>query len=100
MKPVYITVIPAAVAFGCICCELPQRTEEGERRPEARRSLSEDTLPRRNIDGNNAAVTVPMYANHDQKAFRKWGEKMGVKVSVLGPPADGTFPTVNILEEK
>jgi ABC-type sugar transport system substrate-binding protein len=31
------------------------------------------------------AINMPMYVNHDQAAFKKWGEKMGVKVSILGP---------------
>ncbi|QHT68341.1 sugar ABC transporter substrate-binding protein [Rhodocytophaga rosea] len=32
------------------------------------------------------SVNMPMYVNHDQAAFKRWGEKMGVKTSVLGPP--------------
>jgi ABC-type sugar transport system substrate-binding protein len=32
------------------------------------------------------SVNMPMYVNHDQAAFKRWGEKMGVKISVLGPP--------------
>lgn len=31
------------------------------------------------------AINMPMYVNHDQKAFKRWGEKNGVKVSILGP---------------
>jgi ribose transport system substrate-binding protein len=31
------------------------------------------------------AINMPMYVNHDQRAFKQWGEKMGVKVSILGP---------------
>lgn len=31
------------------------------------------------------AISLPLYVNHDQKAFKKWGEKNGVVVSVLGP---------------
>ena len=30
-------------------------------------------------------VNFPMYVNHDQAAFHKWGQKMGVKTTVLGP---------------
>lgn len=32
------------------------------------------------------SVNMPMYVNHDQAAFKRWGEKMGVKTSILGPP--------------
>ena len=31
------------------------------------------------------AINLPLYVNHDQKAFLKWGEKMGVSTSILGP---------------
>jgi ABC-type sugar transport system substrate-binding protein len=31
------------------------------------------------------AINLPLYVNHDQKAFLKWGKKMGVRTSVLGP---------------
>ena len=31
------------------------------------------------------AINLPLYVNHDQKAFRKWGEKTGVRISILGP---------------
>ncbi|MFC5409582.1 substrate-binding domain-containing protein [Larkinella bovis] len=45
------------------------------------------------------AVTMPMYVNHDQATFRRWGEQRGVKVSVLGP-ADWDVPAqINTIEE-
>lgn len=45
------------------------------------------------------AVTMPMYVNHDQAAFRRWGEKMNVKVSILGP-AEWDIPAqINTIEE-
>ncbi len=31
------------------------------------------------------AVNLPLYVMHDQAAFKKWGEKMGVRISILGP---------------
>src|SRR4028119_598097 len=31
------------------------------------------------------AINLPLYVNHDQKAFKQWGEKMGVITSILGP---------------
>jgi ribose transport system substrate-binding protein len=31
------------------------------------------------------AINLPLYVMHDQAAFRKWGEKMGVRISILGP---------------
>ncbi|MGB3585285.1 MAG: substrate-binding domain-containing protein [Tunicatimonas sp.] len=31
------------------------------------------------------AVNMPLYVNHDQAAFKKWGQQRGVKTSILGP---------------
>lgn len=31
------------------------------------------------------AINLPLYVNHDQKAFMAWGKKMGVRTSILGP---------------
>jgi ribose transport system substrate-binding protein len=31
------------------------------------------------------AINLPLYVNHDQKAFIEWGKKMGVRTSILGP---------------
>lgn len=31
------------------------------------------------------AINLPLYVNHDQKAFLEWGKKMGVRTSILGP---------------
>ncbi len=45
------------------------------------------------------AVTMPMYVNHDQAAFRAWGKKRNVSVAVLGP-ADWDVPAqINVIEE-
>ncbi|MEO0334440.1 MAG: hypothetical protein AAF223_22670, partial [Bacteroidota bacterium] len=30
-------------------------------------------------------VNYPMYVNHDQVAFKRWGQQRGVKTSILGP---------------
>nr|WKN38820.1 substrate-binding domain-containing protein [Tunicatimonas sp. TK19036] len=30
-------------------------------------------------------VNYPMYVNHDQDAFKRWGQQRGVKTSILGP---------------
>jgi ribose transport system substrate-binding protein len=31
------------------------------------------------------AINLPLYVNHDQAAFRLWGEKRGVRTTILGP---------------
>ncbi|MCK8493665.1 MULTISPECIES: substrate-binding domain-containing protein [Spirosoma] len=45
------------------------------------------------------AVTMPMYINHDQAAFKRWGAKHGVNVSVLGPAEWDVPAQINIIEE-
>ena len=45
------------------------------------------------------AVTMPMYVNHDQAAFKRWGTKTGVKVSILGPAEWDVPAQINIIEE-
>ena len=45
------------------------------------------------------AVTMQMYVNHDQAAFKRWGAARNVKVSILGP-ADWDVPAqINTIEE-
>ena len=31
------------------------------------------------------AINLPLYVNHDQKAFLEWGKRKGVRTSILGP---------------
>ncbi|HLL95066.1 MAG TPA: substrate-binding domain-containing protein, partial [Spirosoma sp.] len=45
------------------------------------------------------AVSMPMYVNHDQATFKRWGRERNVTVSVLGP-ADWDVPAqINTIEE-
>lgn len=85
------------LAVQLFSCELPPRGEQSAR-------IAEDTYTETDFANEEyvmvtTAVTMPMYVNHDQAAFKKWGEKMGVKVSILGP-ADWDVPgQINIIEE-
>jgi len=45
------------------------------------------------------AVTMPMYVNHDQATFRRWGRERGVKVSILGPAEWDVPAQINVIEE-
>lgn len=45
------------------------------------------------------AVTMPMYVNHDQAAFKRWGAERGVKVSILGPAEWDVAAQINTIEE-
>jgi ribose transport system substrate-binding protein len=44
-------------------------------------------------------VNFPMYVNHDQAAFKAWGEKMGVKTTILGPSEWDVVAQVGVIEQ-
>src|SRR5688572_10600203 len=81
MRTVGVIALLLFIVFGC---ELPPRSGMTI-------SSSIQTADRPlNIENEEyvmvtTAVTMPMYVNHDQAAFKRWGEKMNVKVSILGP---------------
>jgi ABC-type sugar transport system substrate-binding protein len=77
-------------------CELPQKKDQ------VAQPLATDVWQ---IDAEEeyvmvtTAVTMPMYVNHDQAAFERWGAERKVKVSILGP-ADWDVPAqINTIEE-
>ena len=91
------TYLPAFLIL-LFSCELPPRDEQASQR--APSGEAEEV-----IIGNEeyvmvtTAVTMPMYVNHDQAAFKRWGEKMGVKVSILGPAEWDVPAQINTIEE-
>lgn len=67
-------------------CELPSREDVASQNVSALTTIDDDR------SGTNeeyvmitTAINMPMYVNHDQAAFKRWGKKMGVKTSILGP---------------
>lgn len=67
-------------------CELPPRQQEGESTKNAITTLqTTEASPDEEYVMITTAINMPMYVNHDQEAFKRWGKQMGVKVSVLGP---------------
>ena len=44
-------------------------------------------------------VNFPMYVNHDQAAFHKWGQKTGVKTTVLGPSEWDIVQQIAVIEQ-
>ncbi|MEP6738407.1 MAG: substrate-binding domain-containing protein [Chryseolinea sp.] len=78
-------------------CELPPRN--ANKNTEVNTSSRDTVITNEEYVMVTTAVTMPMYVNHDQAAFKKWGEKMGVKTSILGP-ADWDVPAqINTIEE-
>lgn len=97
MKRIHL-LIPIVLLLVWSSCELPPR----DRKQATTSSPTSDST--REIQNEEyvmitTAVTMPMYVNHDQAAFIRWGQKMHVKVSILGP-ADWDVPAqINMIEE-
>lgn len=91
-------ILGVSLTFSMVSCELPPRTQQNVPAAvvyEARTASIGDE----EYVMVTTAVTMPMYVNHDQAAFIKWGKKMNVKVSILGP-ADWDVPAqINTIEE-
>lgn len=92
-------VIFALVVCNCISCELPPRGSDSRVTNSAFDAFDTAKIVNEEYVMVTTAVTMPMYVNHDQAAFKRWGEKMNVKVSILGP-ADWDVPAqINVIEE-
>jgi ribose transport system substrate-binding protein len=91
-------IFSTALLLLCVSCELPPKNNsEATVKAENRRQAA-------NIENEEyvmvtTAVTMPMYVNHDQAAFKRWGEKMKVKVSILGPAEWDVPAQINTIEE-
>ncbi len=95
------TIIPLLATLAIqllLSCELPPRNNAANSRLDVVESI-DDKINNEEYVMVTTAVTMPMYVNHDQAAFKKWGQKMNVKVSILGP-ADWDVPAqINTIEE-
>jgi ribose transport system substrate-binding protein len=79
-------------------CELPPRNQS------IALTTSEKKTGTINLENEEyvmvtTAVTMPMYVNHDQAAFKRWGKKMNVKISILGPAEWDVPAQINTIEE-
>ena len=90
-----IPILTLALTIGS--CELPPRND----------TISKNQISKvqvQDIEDEeyvmiSTAITMPMYMNRDQRAFKQKKKKMGVKVSILGP-ADWDVPAqINTIEE-
>ncbi|PSR52184.1 sugar ABC transporter substrate-binding protein [Adhaeribacter arboris] len=86
MIPKVVYCFLLAGFLGLNACELPPRektaTSEGTVLTTA---TSDEVNPDEEYVMVTTAISMPMYVNHDQSAFKRWGQKMGVKTSILGP---------------
>ena len=93
-----ILILSGALLFFASACELPPKNQTSG---SLNANISEEPVDIKNEEYVmvTTAVTMPMYVNHDQAAFKRWGEARKVKVSILGP-ADWDVPAqINTIEE-
>jgi ribose transport system substrate-binding protein len=84
--------------FALTRCELPSRNETTTKEI-INSELQDQKIKNEEYVMVTTAVTMPMYVNHDQAAFKRWGKKMGVKVSILGPAEWDVPAQINTIEE-
>lgn len=76
-------------------CEVPPRSATGtsDKIDKTQKFITADEVsPNEEYIMVTTSVNLPLYVNHDQKAFLAWGKKMGVHTSILGP-SDWDVPT-------
>ena len=78
-------------------CELPPK-QQGEISQEAVENNTQ-TIENEEYVMITTAVSMPMYVNHDQATFKRWGKEKGVKVSILGPAEWDVSAQINTIEE-
>lgn len=74
---------------GLFACEAPPRPQaDGIKAPSGagvKFITSDEVSPDEEYVMVTTAINLPLYVNHDQAAFKKWGQKMGVRISIVGP---------------
>ncbi len=81
-------------------CELPPKDQNQSQVTSTESiSLSDSVIGNEEYVMVTTAVTMPMYVNHDQAAFKRWGQARGVKVSILGPAEWDVPAQINTIEE-
>jgi ribose transport system substrate-binding protein len=78
-------------------CELPPK-QKGETTQESQVNATQ-TIENEEYVMITTAVSMPMYVNHDQATFKRWGKEKGIKVSILGPTDWDVPAQINAIEE-
>lgn len=101
-----INKINKTVLFGCILafflssCELPPRGLHNTGKSSVLRTVSAgQAIVNEEYVMVTTAINMPMYVNHDQEAFIRWGKQNGVKVSILGPAEWDVQQQIEIIEQ-
>lgn len=99
-KPMILIFIPVLLFFSC---EPPPRGEVRSFVADEARQYTDSVGMSDGRQEEYVMITplinLPMYVDHDQKAFKEWAEQKGVKISILGP-AEWDVPTqAQIIEQ-
>lgn len=81
-------ILPLLVYLVINGCQTPPRPNEKTKASlnETEKFItSDEASPNEEYVMITTAVNLPLYVNHDEKAFKEWGEKKGVRTSILGP---------------
>lgn len=99
MKAIWTFVLMIALMVSG--CEPPPRPNTTQRKPATRQSYLtyKEVSPEEEYIMITTAVNMPLYVNHDQAAFKRWGEKMGVKTSIFGPAEWDVPSQIAIIEQ-
>jgi len=79
-------------------CELPPK-QNTTTVQNAMNTLSDTVRANEEYVMVTTAVNMPMYVHHDEAAFKRWGAKMGVRTSILGPADWDVNAQINTIEE-
>lgn len=85
------------LALWLCSCELPPKNNT-HTAPTATTQQTENTDNEEYVM-ITTAITMPMYVNHDQATFKKWGKERNVKTSILGPAEWDVTAQINTIEE-
>ena len=93
-----LNIIHITTCLLMLCaCELPPRDKSN--RTQAVEEIVVDEIKNEEYVMITTAVSMPMYVNHDQATFKRWGKEKGVKVSILGPSDWDVHAQINTIEE-
>ena len=81
----YFFILLLINIFGCEPPPRPQESGTNKISTAEKFITSNEVLPTEEYVMVTTAINLPLYVNHDQAAFKKWGEKRGVLVSIVGP---------------
>lgn len=92
-------IVLASLLLTLVGCELPPRQAQTNSALRTAESTAAEGRTDEEYVMVTTAVTMPMYVNHDQATFKRWGKDRGVKVSVLGPAEWDVPAQINTIEE-